>query len=347
MKTWKLLLVMLIGALAFAAAACGGDDDDDGGENGDGNGGSDAPAIRLGFSAWPGWFPWQVAEEVGIFDEVGVNVDLVWFDGYLDSINAFAAGQLDGNSQTLSDTIASVAAGSDQVIVLVNDNSTGNDQVIVREGIDSIEDLAGTNIGLEAGVVDHYLLLLGLQSAGVDPADVEVSNLLTDAAAAAFAAGQLDGVAVFAPFTSMALQREGSKVLFTSADFPGAIPDHLAVSRSLVDERPEDVQKLIEAWFLTIEYIENNREEALEIMAERAGVTVEDYESYDAGTTIFSVEENVEAFEPGDDFTSLRFAAADIAVFLEETGLVEPGQELDLDAIFDSQFVDAYANAGD
>jgi hypothetical protein len=29
-----------------------------------------------------------------------------WFDGYLESMQALAAGQLDGNSQTLNDTIS-------------------------------------------------------------------------------------------------------------------------------------------------------------------------------------------------------------------------------------------------
>jgi NitT/TauT family transport system substrate-binding protein len=284
-----------------------------------------------------------VAEEAGIFEDVGVNVELVWFEGYLDSINAFAAGQLDGNTQTLNDTIASVGAGSDQVIVLTNDNSTGNDQIIVTEDIQSIEDLAGTTIGVEVGVVDHFLLLLGLESAGMTADDLEIVNLETGAAAAAFASGQMDGVGVFAPFTTQALLREGAHPLFTSADFPGAIPDHLAVSRELIDERPEDVQKLIEAWFLTLEWMEENRDEALETMAERAGVSVEDYVSYEAGTTLFSVEDNLQAFEEGSDFTSLHFVAAELATFLVEAEFVE--SEPDVSTIFDASFIQAYADA--
>lgn len=119
--------------------------------------------IQLGFSAWPGWFPWQIAQEQKLFEANQVNVDLNWFDGYLDSINALRAGQLDANTQTLNDTISSVAAGSDQVIVLVNDNSTGNDKIIVREGINTIADLKGKKVAAEEGTVDHFLLLLGLK----------------------------------------------------------------------------------------------------------------------------------------------------------------------------------------
>ena len=75
---------------------------------------SDTP-VRIGYSAWPGWFPWKVSEERGHFRAAGVPVSLTWFDGYLDSINALNAGQLDCNSQTLGDTISSVAAGADPV----------------------------------------------------------------------------------------------------------------------------------------------------------------------------------------------------------------------------------------
>ena len=193
--------------------------------------------------------------------------------------------------------------------MLVNDNSTGNDQIIATADIQSIEDLAGKTIGIEAGVVDHFLLLLGLESVGLSAADVDIVNLETGAAAAAFASGQLDAVGVFAPFTTQALIREGSHTLFTSALFPGAIPDHLVLSREIVDSRPEEVQKIIEAWFKTLEYIEANPADAVAIMAKRAGVTAEEYAEYDAGTTIFTAAQNLTAFEAGDDFTSLQFVA--------------------------------------
>jgi NitT/TauT family transport system substrate-binding protein len=297
--------------------------------------------VTLGFSAWPGWFPWQVAEKAGIFEEVGLDVELTYFEGYIDSLNALAAGQIDANSQTLNDTLTSVSAGAEQVIVLVNDNSTGNDQIIVTGDINTIEDLAGKTIGVEVGVVDHFLLLQGLESVDLSESDVTIQPLLTDAAAAAFAAGQLDAVGAFAPFTTQALTREGSKVLFDSADFPGSIPDHLVVSKAMVDERPGDVALLVEAWFKTLAYIEANPEEATAIMATRAGVTPEEYASYDAGTTIFTLEENIAAFEPGDDYTSLIYAAEQIATFLVDSGLAE--EPPDTSGIFDSSFVEDYA----
>lgn len=297
--------------------------------------------IQMGYSAWPGWIPWKVSEEEKLFNANNVNVDLKWFDGYLDSINALTAGQLDANSQTLNDTISSVAAGADEVVVLVNDNSTGNDKIIVREGINNIEDLKGKKVAAEEGTVDHFLLLLGLEKASMSQEDIDFQPLETGAAAAAFVAGQVDAVGVFAPFTSKALERPGSKELFSSKDFSGAIPDHLVVRRELINDRPSDVQALVNTWFDTLDFIRANQEKAYAIMAQRAGVTVEEYKEYDAGTKIFSIEENLKAFSPGSDMTHLPTAAKEISKFLVEAGLAK--QTPDLSKIFDDQFVKAYA----
>ncbi len=125
----------VVGALALVllAAACGSDDETsttpatDGGATVQGEPATEEAAtssetLTLGYSAWPGWFPLAVAEEAGIFEEVGLDVDLRFFADYLGSLDAMAAGQLDGNTQTLNDTMFSDASGSDQVIVVVNDN---------------------------------------------------------------------------------------------------------------------------------------------------------------------------------------------------------------------------------
>ena len=294
--------------------------------------------ITLGYSAWPGWFPLAVTEQAGIFEEVGLDVDLRFFADYIASIDAMAAGELDGVTQTLNDTMASVANGSEQVIVVVNDNSTGNDKIICDGSITSIEDLAGKTVAAEAGVVDHFLLVQGLQSVGLTEDDIDFRGVLTDAAAAGFAAGEFDCVGVFAPFWLTALERDGSAELFSSADFPGLIPDHVVVSRELVDESPEAVQKLVDAWYLTLDYIAANPDESVEIMAEAAETSVEEYGSFAEGTTIFTAAEAAAAFAEGDDTTSLPFVASLINPFLVSSGFTE--QEASLEGLFDASFTE-------
>lgn len=302
---------------------------------------TDTRTVNLGFSAWPGWFPWQVAKEQGIFQTQNTAVNLQWFDGYLESISTLTAGQIDANSQTLGDTLSSVAGGADQVVVLVNDNSTGNDKIIVAEGINSVADLRGKKVAAEEGTVDHFLLLLGMKQAGLSPQDIQFVPLETGKAAAAFAAGQVDATAVFAPFTTQALTRSGSKELFSSKDFPGAISDHLVVSRKVIYESPEVIQSLVDSWFATLDYIRKNPESAYSIMAKRANVSVEEYKEYADGTRLFTVEENLQAFQPGNSMTSLLYAAHEMSKFLIDVGLAQKTPNTTL--LFDDRFVKAYA----
>ncbi|NER82734.1 MAG: ABC transporter substrate-binding protein [Leptolyngbya sp. SIO1D8] len=298
--------------------------------------------IVMGYSSWAGWWPWAIAEEEGLFEQNGVNVELIWFDGYLESMQALASGQLDANCQTLNDTISFAGeAVNGEVAVAVNDNSAGNDKVIVSDEINTIADLVGKDIALEEGVVGDFLLTLALEEAGQSRKDVTIKNLETGAAAAAFAAGQADGFAGWVPFWETALEREGSKELTSSANFPGAIPDLLVVTQVLIDEKPEAVQALVNTWFDILAFMDENQERAYEIMAERASVSAEDFERYLEGTRFFTLEDNLEAFSPGDSMVHMPYSAEVMADFMVEVGFIP--EKPDLEAVLDDQFVQTYA----
>jgi NitT/TauT family transport system substrate-binding protein len=295
--------------------------------------------ITLGFSAWPGWLPWQIAKAQGFFAKHGLNVSLKYFDNYTDSLLALQTGALDANSQTLTDTLNSISAGAKQTIVLVNDNSTGNDKIIAREGIISVADLKGKRIAVEQGTVDHYLLLLALAQAGLGQSSVELVPLPKEAGAAAFAAGTVDAVGVSAPATTKALQRPGSHAIATSAEFPGAIPTNLVVRTGLIREHPQTVQALVDTWFDTLKWIKTHRDSAVAIMANRAGVGIGDYNTYDAGTTLFTLQQNLDAFTAGTTAAHLNYQAALTADFVFGTGMVQ--HRPSLDGLLDDRFVKA------
>jgi len=319
-------------------------------ETGTGDATADMPEIInetpvvMGYSSWAGWWPWAIAEAEGLFEQNGVNVELIWFDGYLESMQALASGQLDANCQTLNDTISFAGeAVNGEVAVVVNDNSAGNDKVIAAPEINSVEDLEGKTVTLEEGVVGDFLLTLALEDAGKSRKDVTIKNLETGAAAAAFAAGQADAFAGWVPFWETALEREGSKELTSSADFPGAIPDLLVVTQVLIDEQPEVVQALVNTWFDIRAFMEANPDRANEIMAARASVSADDFEKYLEGTRFFSVEDNLEAFSPGDSMVHMPYAAQAMADFMVEVGFIPEAP--DLEAVLDDQFVKAYAES--
>ena len=334
MNIRRLLAAAGIVTLLATAAACSTKDSTS-------TNGATGVKVTLAFSAWPGWFPWQVAQEQGLFKANNVDVELKYFDDYLASLTALSTGNVTANSQTLNDTLISISApgAAKQTIVLVNDNSTGNDQIIVRDGINSVADLKGKTVAVEQGTVDHFLLLLALQKAGLKGADVTIKALPTADAAAAFKAGQVDAVGAFAPFTTTALERAGSKAVATSKDFPGAIPDHLVFDAKFVTEHPTEVQAVVKTWFDTLTWISANTDAAIAIMAKRAGVSAADYKSYDAGTTIFTKEQNLAAFASGSTTANLDYQAAQISDFLVSTGLAPT--KPDLTGLFEPKFVTA------
>ena len=301
-----------------------------------------APKIVLGYSSWPGWWPWAIAETEGLFAKNGLNVELKWFDSYIASMEALAAGQLDGNCQTLNDTISFAAdAVNGEVAVLVNDNSNGNDKIVATAEINSIKDLKGKKVAVEEGVVDDFLLALALEKNGMSRDDVQIVGMDTGDAAAAFVAGQVDAVGAFPPFWAIALTREGSKELVSSADFPGAIPDLLVVTQALIDSNPDLVQGLVNTWFDILAFMEANPEQAEAIMVQRANVAPEDFDQFKAGTKLFSIEDNLKAFSDGTTMEHMPFAAEKMADFMIEVGFIP--ERPPLDPILDDTFVQAYA----
>jgi len=307
-------------------------------------GATSGATITIGYSAWPGWFPLAVADEQGLFAKAGVKVKLVYFTDYTASLDALVAGKVDVNAQTLNDTIFGVAAGAKQKVFLVNDNSTGNDEIICDKSITSVQQLKGKTVAAEAGVVDQFLLLQGLEKAGMTQKDIDFRGVKTDAAAAGFAGGQFDCVGVFAPFTVQALKRPGSHVLFSSKDFPGVIPDHLVATEKAYTEHPKELQAVVNAWYATLDYIKANKASATALMAKKAGLSVADYDSFAAGTTIFTAKQALDAFaDRKGDTTSLPEMARRTNPFLVSSGIAK--KEADLSTLFAPEFTKAYVDA--
>jgi NitT/TauT family transport system substrate-binding protein len=318
MRCRKLMpvLLALLTALVPAAAGCA---------DSRAAGSSDRP-LKIAHSPWPGWFFWFVVEEKGFFDKHGVNVELVWFPVYSDSLQALATRQVDANSQTLSDTLAPLSRGIGLKAVLVNDNSFGGDAIVVRPEIGSLEDLKGKTVATELGTVDHFLLLTALAEHGMSESDIHFVNMAVNDAGPAFIGGKTDAAVLWEPFQTMAVKEGNGEVLFSSRDTPGLIPDLLVFREEVVSRRAADVQKVIDAWFDALDwYLESkqNEREGLEIMARKAEQTPEEFRAALEGIKLFTLEDNLKAFEPSDTYQSLHHTGRKTAEFLHGLGMIE------------------------
>lgn len=280
--------------------------------------------VKVGYSDWPGWVAWAIAEQKGFFKKHGANVKLVWFANYSDSIAALSSGQVDANCQTWSDTMAPIAKGVPLKAVLVNDNSAGNDAVMAGTKFKSLKDLKGKTIALEEFSVSHFLLATGLTKAGMKPADVKIVNLSAGDAAAAFLSGRVDAATVWNPWVNKIELSGKGKALFTSKEIPGLVPDLLVVQEKSLAANRKDFVGMVKAWYDVEKFIRENPDEAVKIMSKIVGLTPEEYKVFLPGTRFFGPKENLEAF--GTDTSTSRTllgAAPTIVKFLENNKLIE------------------------
>lgn len=341
MRKITLWMICLLLVCTVAISGCGGTQQVAGGATpASGTGGGSAP-VKLALSPWPGWFFWYLVKEKGFFEKNGVNVELVWFPVYSDSLSALATGKVDANSQTLSDTLAPVSKGIPLKAVLVNDNSFGGDGIVVKPGIQSLQDLKGRTVATELGTVDHLLMLTALGKSGLKEKDVNYVNMTVNDAGPAFIAGNLDAAVLWEPFLSKSIKEGKGKLLFSSKETPGLIPDLLVFKGEFTKTRPDDVNKILNAWFDAVEYWKNNPEESLKIMAKAAETPVDEYKSGVDSVKIFSIEDNLKAFQKSEDYTSLHFTGQKTGEFLKSLDMLTSVPKLD--SVLDSSFLEAVA----
>ncbi len=278
--------------------------------------------IKVGVSDWPGWVAWYVAEQKGLFKKHGADVKLVWFANYTDSISALSSGQLDANSQTWSDTLGPLAKGIPIKAVLVNDNSAGNDALMVNHKIKDFKALKGKSVALEQYSISHFVLATALTKNGMKPSDVKIVNLPAGDAAAAFLAGRVDAAVVWNPWVNQIQQSGKGHALFTSKDMPGLVPDLLVAQDKAIKDKRKDLVGMIKAWFEAEAYIRANPDESSQIMAKVVSMKPDEYKVFLPGTAFFDAAKNKAAFDPKNP-QSLVAVAPTIAGFLNTHKLIE------------------------
>ena len=266
-----------------------------------------AGPLKIGYSDWPGWAAWEIAIEKDWFKEEGVAVEFEWFD-YVASMDAFAAGKLDGVGMTNGDALVTGATGAKSVMILMNDYSNGNDMVIGGPGIGSVKELKGKKIGVEVGFVSHLLLLNALEKNGMTESDVELVNVPTNETPQVLASGDVDAIVAWQPSSGQALSLvPGSKAIYTSADEPGLIYDLLAVSPESLAARRDDWKKVIDVWYRAVAYLKDPKttDDAVKIMASRVGLDAAEYKPFLKGTYILTRDEANKFMVKGDGFKSI------------------------------------------
>ncbi len=266
-----------------------------------------AEPLKIAYSDWPGFTIFEVAKQKGWFKEAGVEVELAWFD-YLPSLDAFSANKVDAVTVVATDALVNGANGAKSKIICLLDYSDGSDMIIGAPGVNSLKDLKGKKVGIEVTLVEHLLLLKGLEMNGMKQSDVELVNTPTNETPQTLGSGKVGAIGAWYPVSGQALKAvAGSKPLFTSAEAKGLIYDVLAVNPTSYAKHKDDWAKVVAVYYKCVDYIldPKTKEDAVKIMAAKAGADAADYSKAIPGTHFLTLAEAKKAFKKGDGLDSI------------------------------------------
>lgn len=269
--------------------------------------------------------PSIIEKEKGIFastfKEMGIDVAYAELTSGADQTQALASGDV----QVLyavgaSSVILSAANGADIKVINTYSRSPEAFCMYAKDNsITSPEALRGKTIAGPAGTNLHELLAAYLATASMTIEDVEYVNMTIPDAKAALDGGSID-VALLAGATAYQAGEQGYHLI---ADGEGLIDAIIAVAvtNDFYEKYPEIIIKLENAQKKINEFIDENEDEAMQIVANILGLDVEAvedmYDDYDFSTEITTQDKK--GFQKTADF-------------MYESGMIE--KKLDVSILF-------------
>ncbi len=241
-------------------------------------------SFNIGWSIYAGWMPWPYAQQSGIVkkwaDKYGIKINIIQVNDYVESINQYTAGKLDGVTATTMDALTVPAAGGkDTTVILIGDYSNGNDGIVLKNA-KTLADIKGRSVNLVQFSVSHYLLARGLEKAGLTLADVKTVNTGDADIVGAFTSPQVTAVVAWNPQLSEVRKAQGATEVFNSSQIPTEILDTMMVSSATLKANPKLGKALAGIWYETLAIISKDDakgRDARMIMAKDAGTTPESF----------------------------------------------------------------------
>jgi NitT/TauT family transport system substrate-binding protein len=247
--------------------------------------------FRITINSWIGFAPLYVAQEKGIFDREGVRVELVRIEDTGARKSSMISNRVDAYGASVDGIALDAAQGLPARIVMAFDQSSGADGIIAKKDIKTIAELKGRTIAVQPGLTGHFLLMYVLSRNGLTPKDVKITDMDSDKAGAAFAAGQVDVAVTWEPWLSQAQEKGGHK-LVTSAELPGVIVDILGVTEKAWQEKRDQIKRVVRSWYAALGYMNSNPDDATQIIAKAYGLTAQQVRDYLSGVKFLAKEDN-------------------------------------------------------
>lgn len=251
--------------------------------------------FNLGWSIYAGWMPWPYAQKAGIVkkwaDKYHVKINFVQVNDYVESVNQFTAGKLDGVTVTNMDALTIPAAGGkDTSAIILGDYSNGNDGIVLKNA-GSLAAIKGRTVYLVELSVSHYLLARALSTAGLQLSDVKTMNTSDADIVSAFSNPAATAAVTWNPQLTELTKAPNAKLVFDSHQIPGEILDLLCVDTATLKANPDLGKALAGIWYETITLMQRQDAEgaaARAAMAKMAGSTPEAFDAQLSTTHLYT-----------------------------------------------------------
>jgi NitT/TauT family transport system substrate-binding protein len=214
--------------------------------------------------------PWAVATEKGYFADEGVKIDqIIAGMGGGTTLRNMLASDLPYGEVATSAALAAIRSGIDVVIVNTASSHIGEIALVAnpKSSIHKVQDLAGKKAGFtNPKSTSELLLRLALKQTGMVGKVEPISTGGFGAGLTALDTGGIDAAPLIDPI--LTLQPDRYRVIFSFADLIPRMTWLVGITtRKFAQENPEMVRKLIRIHRRAVDFIYENRDEAMRIYA--------------------------------------------------------------------------------
>ncbi|WP_158023550.1 ABC transporter substrate-binding protein [Domibacillus antri] len=330
-KKYSLRLFMLLTIITLILAGCGGNSETD--EAAEENAGE---TIRIGYVNILSNAPAVIAESEKLIDAQGLKSEFYSFSNGPDLYKALSSGKLDIAYAGVPAAVNWVSRGAEiKAIAKVSDGKFGL-MVNPDSGIESVEDLKGKKIGsiVKGSGADVLLRGLVLPEANLAESDVTITQMQMPVMEQALSKGSVDAAVAAEPFLSIAELR-GVNVIKEMPD-PALV---ILATEDLLSSQPETVEKFMAGHKESIQFIQENKDEAADILVNNynvPGITDQNGKAWEAKDVLLKALER-HSFD--DKITEEDFAFyQEVADMNYELKMIE--QPFDVEAMFDQGWVE-------
>jgi NitT/TauT family transport system substrate-binding protein len=213
-------------------------------------------------NSWVGFAPIYVAEDMGYYKKLGINVTMTVDESKSDALAALERGDVTVGMMTVDDMQrAPWANGDSGEIIGTVDESLGGDGVVADGSIHSVTDLKGKIVATAVNLPATMLLKLELAKHGMSLKDLDIRQIDGGDAISVFSDHSVAAVGAYQPYISTILKVDAARnphVLVSSAQYPGYIVDVAVVMKKNAEAEPAALKSFLAGIYQAVALYQSN-----------------------------------------------------------------------------------------